>query len=120
MSAQVLIIYSLIGSDSTAHMAEETQQAAVVIPRAMVWSYGIVCLLNFIMLIVVCFCWVEPKAYIDPASGYAFLELFVTATGSARGAIAITSIMIMLIVLSVSEIRAYINSPGTGRSASLG
>ena len=42
IAAQVLLIYSLVASDSTAHMAEETQHAASIIPRAMVWSYFII------------------------------------------------------------------------------
>ena len=42
IASQVLLVYSLVASDSTAHMAEETQHAASVIPRAMVWSYFII------------------------------------------------------------------------------
>lgn len=106
IGAQVLIYYSFIGSDSTAHMAEETQHAAAVIPRAMVWSYGIVSLLDFVMVLVTCFCWVRPTLYANAPTGYPFLSLFMTATGSASGAIAITSLMIILIVLSVTNFMA--------------
>ena len=53
IAAQVLLLYSSLGSDSTAHMAEETQHAATVIPRAMVWSYSMVSVQNFVMLITV-------------------------------------------------------------------
>ena len=58
------------------------------------------------MLLVVCFTWVDPKLYLDPPSGYPFLEQFMTATGSANGAIAITSIMILLTVLSLVNFMA--------------
>jgi amino acid transporter len=104
IASQVLLIYSLVASDSTAHMAEETQHAASVIPRAMVWSYFIIGLLDFVMLLVVSFIWVDPKLYLN--SVYPFLELFITATGSANGAIAITSIMILLRVLSLVNFMA--------------
>lgn len=72
----------------------------------MVTSYTVVSVLNFVTLIVVCFCWVDPKAYENSKTGYAFLGLFMTATGSARGATALTSIMIILIILSVTNFMA--------------
>jgi amino acid transporter len=106
IAAQVLLIYSLVASDSTAHMAEETQHAAYVIPRAMVWSYFIIGLLDFVMLLAVCFIWVDPNFYANNSTHYAFLALFITATGSANGAIAITSIMILLTVLSLVNFMA--------------
>ena len=36
---QVTSIYGLIGSDGAAHMAEETKDAGITVPRCMVWSY---------------------------------------------------------------------------------
>ena len=104
IAAQVLLIYSLVASDSTAHMSEDTQHVASVIPRAMVWSYFTIGLLDFAMLLVVCFIWVDPDFYTH--SSYAFLGLFMAVTGSANGAIAITSIMILLTVLSLVNVIA--------------
>ena len=103
MSAQILIYYSLLGSDSTAHMAEETEHAAIVIPRAMISSYLIIGIACFLTLIAYCFCWVDPDAYESTPSSYPFLAVFVTATGSARGAIGLASIMILLILFSVTN-----------------
>lgn len=106
ISTQALIFYSLLGSDSTAHMAEETRDAASVIPRAMVWSYTITGLLNFVMLIVVCFTWVAPEQYANTTTGYAFLEQFITATGSVQGAVSLSAIMVVLIVMSATNFMA--------------
>lgn len=106
ISAQTLIFYSLLGSDGTAHMAEETRHAAIVIPRAMVWSYCIVGLLNFAMLLVVCFTWVDPDSYADSPTGYPFLAQFTTATGSVRGAITLAAFLIVLIVWSATNFMA--------------
>lgn len=36
---QVTSIYGLIGSDGAAHMAEETKNASIIVPRCMIWSY---------------------------------------------------------------------------------
>lgn len=106
ISAQALIFYSFVASDSTAHMAEETRHAAIVIPRAMIWSYGITGLLDFVMLLVVCFTWVAPEQYASSSTGYPFLEQLTTATGSARGAVALAAIMVVLTVLSVTNFMA--------------
>lgn len=106
VSAQTLIFYSFVASDSTAHMAEETRHAAVVIPRAMIWSYGITGLLDFVMLLVVCFTWVAPDQYASSSTGYPFLAQFTTATGSASGAVALAAIMVVLIILSVTNFMA--------------
>lgn len=103
MSAQILVYYSLLGSDSTAHMAEETEHAAIVIPRAMISSYLITGVACFAVLITYCFCWVDPNVYESAQSGYPFLAVFTTATGSSRGAIGLTSIMILLILFSVTN-----------------
>lgn len=84
LAAQVLIFYSLLASDSSAHMAEETQHAAVVIPRAMVWSYSINGVLDFVILIGVCLTYVDPQAYSDFLPAYPFIGYFVSATGSKR------------------------------------
>ena len=106
ISAQILIFYSLVASDSTAHMAEETRGAATVVPKAMMWSYIYFGVFDFVMLLVVCFTWVDPEAYANTTTGYPFLEQFIGATGSAKGAIGLTSIMIVLIVLSVTNFMA--------------
>lgn len=87
-------------------MAEETRNAAAVIPRAMVWSYGIIGLLDFVTLIVVCFTWVAPDRYANSTTGYSFLEQFITATGSAQGAVTLSAVMVILIILSVTNFMA--------------
>jgi len=106
ISAQILLFYSLLGSDSTAHMAKETEDAALIIPRAMVGSYTVMGLMNLIILVAFCFCWVDPEAYETTTTGYAFLQVFISATGSARGAVALTTVMIVLIIMSVTNFMA--------------
>lgn len=106
IAAQVLIFWSLVASDSTAHMAEETQQAATVIPRAMVWSYIITGLLDFVTLLVVCFSWIASERYANSVTGYAFLEQWMTFTGSTDGAAALSAVMVVLIILSVTNFMA--------------
>lgn len=86
-------------------MAEETANASKVIPRAMVSSYCSMGVLSLVTLIVYCFCFVDYSA-LDSPTGYPFLPVFVTATGSIRGAVALASIMIICIFLSVMNFMA--------------
>lgn len=106
IASQVFLFYSLLGSDSTAHMAEETQHANVIIPRAMVASYGIMGLASFVILVAFEYCLVDLEAALATKTGYQFLEVFINATGSAEGAVTLVSIQIILIVLSVTNFMA--------------
>jgi amino acid transporter len=40
---QVTGIFTSLRSDALAHLAEEVEDAAMVVPSGMVWSYGLVC-----------------------------------------------------------------------------
>lgn len=48
---QVTAIYGLIGSDGAAHMAEETKEASIIVPRCMIWSYLLNGAMGFVMLV---------------------------------------------------------------------
>ena len=51
MASQALLFWSLLGSDATVHMAEETENASIVIPKAMIWSYVVTGITDFVILI---------------------------------------------------------------------
>ena len=87
-------------------MAEETRNASSVIPRAMVWSYLINGLMVFIMLITYCFCLTDLAEAFKSPTGYPFIEVFAHATGSPQGGAALTCVLIVLIVFSVTNYMA--------------
>jgi len=87
-------------------MAEETRHASDVIPKAMVASYFINGLMVFLMLITYCFCLSDLDTAFQSATGFPFIAVFATAVGSAEGAAAITSLLIVLIVFSVTNYMA--------------
>jgi len=49
--SQVTAIYGLIGSDGAAHMAEETKEASIIVPRCMIWCDLLNGAMGFVMLI---------------------------------------------------------------------
>jgi len=78
-------------------MAEETSDAAKVVPKAMVTAYCTMGVLSFVTLCVYCACFVD-YSVLDSAQPW--LQVFVNSTGSVKGAIALASIMIVCIFLS--------------------
>ncbi|KAK4618778.1 uncharacterized protein CLAFUR5_10866 [Fulvia fulva] len=93
---QVTSIYGLIGSDGAAHMAEETRDASIIVPRCMTWSYVLNGAMGFAMLITYCFCLTDVDAAINSRSGFPYIHVFQTGTGSTGGAIGLTSIILIL------------------------
>lgn len=93
---QVTSIYGLIGSDGAAHMAEETKNASIIVPRCMIWSYILNGAMGFVMLVTYCFCLTDVKAALNSTSGFPYIYVFQTGTGSNGGAVGLTSIIIVL------------------------
>lgn len=85
------------------HMAEECTNAGKVVPRAMVGAYSIMGTGSFVTLCVYCGCFVDFSAM---DAHYPFLEVFANSTGSVGGAVALASIMIVCIFLSVLNFTA--------------
>jgi choline transport protein len=54
--SQVTIIYCNLGSDSVVHISEEVEDASIVVPRCMFWSFIYNTAIGIVMLIVMLFC----------------------------------------------------------------
>ncbi|KAK5125315.1 hypothetical protein LTR85_000424 [Meristemomyces frigidus] len=93
---QVTSIYGLIGSDGAAHMAEETKDAAIIVPRCMYWSYLLNGAMGFVMLVTYCFCLTDVDSALKSVSGFPFIYVFQTGTGSNGGATGLTAVIIIL------------------------
>jgi len=87
-------------------MAEECRHASDVIPKAMVLSYFANGLLVFTMLIVYFFCLTDLDAAFESPTGFPFIAVFATSTGSPQGGVALTCVLIVLNVFSVTNYMA--------------
>jgi choline transport protein len=87
-------------------MAEETRNAAQVVPRAMLYSYLVNGILNFIMLITYCFSYPSLQEVPLEPSGFQFIQAFSLATGSPQGGAALTSVLIVLNAFAVFNFTA--------------
>lgn len=94
-----LMLTSVKGADTSAHMSEETKHAGRVIPQAMVWSYVINGILAYVFAITYCFLLVDYSAAESSPTGLLylpFLQVFANTVGSASGGAAIASILVVL------------------------
>lgn len=108
LTAQTSALYLLIGSDGAAHMAEETQEASLNVPRGIIGSYCIGAASGLLMLITFCFCYTDEALKLPSykATGFAFMAVYENTTGSAGGAQALTAIIIVLTFFSATNFMA--------------
>jgi amino acid transporter len=62
----------------------------------MVWSYLLNGSMGFVMLITYCFCLTDVEAALSSRSGFPYIHVFQTGTGSVNGAIGLTSVILVL------------------------
>ncbi|KAK1823102.1 hypothetical protein LTR12_002405 [Friedmanniomyces endolithicus] len=101
LTAQTAALYLILRSDGAAHMAEETQDASVNVPRGMISSYLIGTTSGLVMVITFCFCFTTDD--LSSATGFAFMEIYRTATGSNGATLALTAILIILTFFSATN-----------------
>lgn len=89
----------MLGSDASAHMAEEISDAAINVPRAMVYSYVINGILALGFLIAYLFCLVDVDAAINDPSTYPFIYVFRKAV-SLPAVNALTALICILVLAS--------------------
>jgi choline transport protein len=104
LTAQTAALYLIIGSDGAAHMAEETRDASLNVPRGIIGSYLIGVASGLVMLITFCFCFFSDA--LDSATGFAFMAVYQNTTVSDSGALALTAILIMLTFFSAVNFMA--------------
>jgi choline transport protein len=81
-------------------MAEEVQNAAINVPRAMFFTIFINGALGFAMYIVILFCIGNPETTLGTSTGWPFIEIFYTATQSKAGTTVLTSLLIAMYVFA--------------------
>ena len=66
-------------------MSEEIQNAPIVVPRAIVFTYISNGAMGFGILLAALFCFNDLGAVLHPRSDFAFIEIFLQATNSVGG-----------------------------------
>ncbi|KAG9233486.1 amino acid transporter-like protein [Amylocarpus encephaloides] len=92
-------VFCLLGADSAVHMSEEIQNAAVIVPRAMIFSIGMNGIMGLGMLIATLFCIGDVDTVLS--APYAFMAIFQQAVGSAKGATAMSAVITVLMICAL-------------------
>ncbi|KAK5708144.1 hypothetical protein LTR97_000684 [Elasticomyces elasticus] len=95
LTAQLSVLYLLIGSDGAAHMSEEIQDAGLNVPRGIWGSYLLGAVTGFVMLVT--FCFVFTAEALESPTGFPFIQVYLDTTGSVVRAQALTAVLILLI-----------------------
>ncbi|KAF2770780.1 amino acid transporter [Teratosphaeria nubilosa] len=89
-----------IGYDGACHLAEEVENAAVNVPRAMFFTIFINGALGFATYIMILYCLGDPMAALNTVSGEPFIEIFNNALRSKAGTTALTSLLVSLYIFA--------------------
>ena len=101
-------VYAMFGCDSAVHMAEEIQNAEVIVPWSMVTTTLLNGSLGFAIVIAVLFVTIDITAALESPTGvlgYPFMQIFYDATGSKAGSSVLIAIMI---IMSIAATIAFI------------
>ncbi|TVY75752.1 Choline transport protein [Lachnellula suecica] len=93
---------SLLGADCAVHMSEEIQSAAIVVPRALLYTIVINGGLAFAMGIALMFCLSDIDAALAAGETmfYPFLEIFSSSVQSTTGACVMAGIILVMAIAS--------------------
>ena len=96
---QVTAMYTIVGSDASAHMAEEIREAGVVVPRSMWWSFVANIPPAMLVLVTYCFCIGNQTDAINTSISSPIIYVFSTMTPSPAGAVGLTFVLLVLLVI---------------------
>ncbi len=115
------IVLSLAGFDSTVHMckygltpslsyltflAEETRNAAISLPRTIMWSSALNAVLGFAMVITIVFTWGDMDEIRQTPTLYPFIQVFYNTTQSIAGTSVMTVIVMLMVFASTIAVTA--------------
>ncbi|KAL9074009.1 MAG: hypothetical protein Q9161_002631 [Pseudevernia consocians] len=89
-------VFAFFGADGAIHMAEEIQNAATVVPRAITFSIFLNGVLGLGMALALLFCIGDTDTALNTPTHYPYMEIFYQAVQNLTGAALMVSIVIAL------------------------
>jgi choline transport protein len=89
-------VATFVGADASVHMAEETENASLNIPRAICAGMIINGLIGFAMMLTTLFCLGDPDSVLDTETGFPFLQIFWNSVKTRGGAIGMGVVVLIL------------------------
>jgi choline transport protein len=97
------MLWTFSGADGAIHMSEEIENAPLVVPRSILATYILNGVLGFAMLVAVLFCIQDLDAALSDPTGYAFIQIFQSATGSTGGTVVIIALLAVMEVCATTS-----------------
>lgn len=89
-------VATFVGADASVHLAEEVENAARNIPRAIITSMCINGCVGFVMMITLLFCLGDLDTVLGTATGYPFIQIFYDAVQNYAGATVMGAVVLAL------------------------
>ncbi|KAI0118585.1 amino acid transporter-like protein [Hypoxylon sp. NC0597] len=89
-------VLSFLGGDGAIHLAEEIENAAVVLPRSLIGTLLLNGAFGFAMLIATLYCMGDVNAAFEEDPNFPFVAILRRATGSTTGAALMVSVVIIM------------------------
>ncbi|KAI1455326.1 putative choline transport protein [Annulohypoxylon moriforme] len=93
-------VATFVGADAAVHMAEEIENPAMNVPRAIFTTVMLNGSTGWAMVLAVLFCLGDIESVINSATGFPFIQVFYNGTGKA-GATVMTIVIIVIIWCAV-------------------
>ena len=91
------LVFAFLGTDAAVHMSEEVKNAAVVVPRSMIFSVLVNGVLGFGMVVAMVFCLGDiDKITSTPPTQYPFMAVFAQAADSNSRGSGMVAVVIFL------------------------
>ena len=80
-------------------MAEEIENAGMIVPKSMVWTFLLNVPFTFGLLLTYLFCIGNITDALSSPTGFPFMYVFQNATGSVGGATGMTIVVLLLLIM---------------------
>ncbi|KAI1373486.1 amino acid/polyamine transporter I [Hypoxylon crocopeplum] len=101
-------VATFVGADAAIHMAEEIENAATNVPRAIVTTVLLNGSMGWAMLLAALFCLSDIESVLNSPTGFPFVQIFYNGTGRA-GATVMTVVIIVIVWCAVIGFAATAN-----------
>ncbi|KAJ9606975.1 hypothetical protein H2200_008986 [Cladophialophora chaetospira] len=92
-------VATFVGADASVHLAEEVENAAWNIPRAILASMCINGAVGFAMMLTVLFCLGDVDSVLDTATGYPFIQIFYILNKDSVNSVAGATVMLAVVLI---------------------
>ncbi|KOC11929.1 amino acid transporter [Aspergillus flavus AF70] len=104
MIGQVSSMFTVMGSDSVAHMSEEIEDAGVTVPKSMILSFALNIPFGIGSVLTYLFIMPDVQDALDSPAGLPFIYVFSEATKNTTGAsILVVAILLLFFMITISS-----------------